>query len=264
MRSMLGNAEHASRDVQIMHLREESISKNSNYKPRDNSHLRDDKELAPAAIWPPTQPIIHRTFDWYAGDGNNIHLTGQNFEGKWVGSSKPVRRIKQAKTSLESLGLRTDTRYYYKLFVEDRRAKGTLKEIGKEGTFVTFQKFQQGYYSNDCVRWTEISHIWNASGSEEIYNHATDTKLQGKDKIKREKMEKAMENLKNRESWKHINTLVRSDVTGLVQSRLTECSRTTLDNARAAEFETMSPLQPAKVCLLKSHRKSRPEGCVTR
>jgi hypothetical protein len=177
---------------------------------------------------------------------------------------RPVRRIKQAKTSLESLGLRTDTRYVYKLFVEDRRASGTLKEIGKEGTFVTFQKFHQGYYSNYCVRWTEISHIWNATGSEEIYNHATDKKLQGKDRIKKEKMEEAMDTLRLRESWKSINTLVRSDVTGLVASRLTECSRTTLDNARAAEFETMSPLQPAKVCLLKSHRKSRPEGCVTR
>ena len=90
MRSMLGNAEHATRDVQTMHLRENSISKNSNYKAKDNSHLRDDKELHPCSIWPPTQPIIHRTFDWYAGNGDagGVGLTGQNFEGTWVGTSK--------------------------------------------------------------------------------------------------------------------------------------------------------------------------------
>ena len=66
------------------------------------------------------------------------------------------------KLVIESLGLRIGTKYVYKLFRDDEKSHGTLKEVGKENTYLTFTKYKQGYFvtkskrldpSNRLLKW---------------------------------------------------------------------------------------------------------------
>ena len=241
MRQMNANEERANNDVHVLHLRDDSPEPVHH---NNILHSTTDSKLNPMALYPQPEPQLYKSFDWYACNkqGEEPHLIGRNFEGEDVTAAAPIQKVARPKTELESLKLVLGTRYFYKKFIEDRRESGTLKEIGEEGTYLTFLKFKQGYYTEDCCRWDEIQLVWNATGSEEIYNTDNDQR-----RSKKRILKKAMVTLQKRQGWKEI---AREK-----QYRHTECEATTTDPARKKEYETLTPQRTLKVPLLNTLKK---------
>ena len=260
MRSQYGNEERIKSEVYSMHLRDDSPTPVQ----KGNATVRKDKKLRPVAIYPPVQPVLYKTFDWYAGNEGTPQFTGRNFEGKDVSSAKPISKVKMPKLVIESLGLRIGTKYVYKLFRDDEKSHGTLKEVGKENTYLTFTKYKQGYFNDECIRLDDIQLIWNATGVDEIYNCFNN--IEKTSPKKRELMQAAMSSLKKRQDWKKPmksgNIPARDEVSGLMPSRITECTTTTVDPQRYNEFEKLSPIKKANVPYLKSPKKCEPPSYI--
>ena len=150
---------HISNDEKTIGLRDTTT-----FKPDPSRPARRERnpKLAPQAISPLPEPVLFRSFDWYAS--NDRALLGCDFEGTNVQADPPVNTIKAPRKSIEVKGATNEDgepislvvgrRYFYKQFSEDRRVAGNLLEVTTK--YLTFKRFARGYENIDCFRWQDL------------------------------------------------------------------------------------------------------------
>ena len=87
-----------------------------------------------------------------------------------------------------------------KLIKEENRSAGLLQEVDGSNSpkFLTFKKFEQGYYNDETIRIEDIQIIWNATGSEELWAN----------NMKSKAVQRKMDLLKKREGWAGVSTTI--------------------------------------------------------
>jgi hypothetical protein len=170
MRNALHDTKHRGVDVAHLHLREDAdpakIQKSPRRKPSARS--RTDRRSGPQAVSPPIQPVLHRSFDWYAQNRDN--MLGRDFHGENVNSPPQLPQI--AVPEKERAGLQVGRRYMYKRLDENRRHAGVLQEITDK--YCVFMKNVQCYISQHTVRWDQLETVWASRGGEEVWQTQVD------------------------------------------------------------------------------------------
>lgn len=206
---------HISADEKTIGLRD-----TSKFKPDPSRPARSPRNpnLSPQAMSPLPEPVLYRSFDWYAS--NERALVGTDFEGTNVQADPPVNKIKASRKSIELQGATNEegepinlivhSRYFYKQFSEDRRVAGNLVEVTPK--YLTFKRFARGYERVDCFRWTDLQEVWNNTGQQSLWTN------------KKGFTAKAKESLDKRGGWKKEAGLYTTSWLGKKSAEALDCS----------------------------------------
>jgi hypothetical protein len=173
-RHMLYAVGHISSDEKTIGLRD-----TTKFKPDPSRPARSPRNpnLSPQAMSPLPEPVLYRSFDWYAS--NERALLGHDFEGTNVQADQPVNTIKSPRKSIELQGATNEegepiklivgSRYFYKQFSEDRRVAGNLLEVTPK--YLTFKRSERGYTRDECFRWADLQEVWNNTGQQSLWTN---------------------------------------------------------------------------------------------
>ena len=215
-RHALADGMHIGADLHNLHLRNDSPP------PEHRKQQQGDSKLSPQSIYPPIQPILYRTFDWYASQKDA--LTGLDFENTNRTAARPINKIKSPQLESVERGVKVGNRYFYKQFSEDHREAGRLIEIADQ--YIVFQKQDRGYENKLTIRWESIEVIWNPTGQEEIWVNP----LKGK------KYKRVLNDMEKRKGWKADKPPSANG-----NRKLEATVRTSIDPARSAMFNMKTP-----------------------
>eukprot|EP00946_MAST-07B_sp_MAST-7B-sp1_P002149 g2149.t1 len=188
-RHALFAAGHISSDEKTIGLRD-----TSKFKSTRPARAPRNPKLKPQALSPIPEPVLFRSFDWYAS--SERALIGRDFEGASVQADRPVNTIKRPQTTIQldgaqneegqPISLKVGNRYFYKRISEDKRVAGHLIEVTPQ--YMTFKRHTRGYEKVDCFRWTDLQEIWSSTGQESLW-------------INSEEVKKAKDSLDKRSGW---------------------------------------------------------------